>query len=247
MHGGERSIRGVLNSYARATGQFINPDKCSILFGEHCRSSDREEVVQVLQAQNVQFEEKYLGLPTPQGRMSKGWFQNLQERLTNNLVLWGDSQLAQSGREVLIKSVGQALPTYLMSVFRLPAATCDDITSMLRNYWWGAAKGRRKTNWRAWKDLIQPKSHGGMGFKDMRIFNQALLARQAWRILTVPDSLCARVLKARYFPNGDMLDTVFSGSASVTWQAIVHGLELLKKGIIWRVGNGASIRIWRDK
>ncbi|PNT62283.1 hypothetical protein BRADI_4g01061v3 [Brachypodium distachyon] len=80
----------------------------------------------------------------------------------------------------------------------------------------------------------------------MHIFNQALLARQAWRLLEFPESLCAQVLKARYYPDGDLMDTVFVGNASSTWQAIAYGLELLKEGIIWRVGRGTSIRVWRD-
>jgi hypothetical protein len=79
------------------------------------------------------------------------------------------------------------------------------------------------------------------------MFNQALLARKAWRLLTNPDSLCARVLKAKYYPNGRLEDTVFSGNASSTWTAIAYGLELLKKGLIWHIGNGQSIRIWRDQ
>ena len=100
--------------------------------------------------------------------------------------------------------------------------------------------------WRAWDDLLQPKSKGGAGFRDFRIFNQALLARQAWRLITKPDSLCAIVLKARYYPDGKLEDTVFAGNASSSWQAISYGLELLKKGLIWRVGNGRNIRVWRD-
>ena len=78
------------------------------------------------------------------------------------------------------------------------------------------------------------------------MFNQALLAHQAWRLINSPDSLCARVLKARYYPQGNILDTVFAGQPSSTWSAIAYGLELLKEGMIWRIGNGASVRIWRD-
>lgn len=43
-----------------------------------------------------------------------------------------------------------------------------------------------------------------------------------------------------------LIDTSFSASASPGWRSIEYGLELLKKGIIWRVGNGRSIRIWRN-
>lgn len=66
-----------------------------------------------------------------------------------------------------------------------------------------------------------------MGFKGLCLFNQALLARQAWRLIQFPDSLCARLLKAKYFPRGNLVDTTFSANQSQTWQAITHGLELL--------------------
>jgi hypothetical protein len=87
------------------------------------------------------------------------------------------------------------------------------------------------------------KNHGGLGFKDFRPFNQALLARQAWRLLVKPDSLCALILKSRYYPNGRLEDMVFAGNASSSWQAIQYGLELLKKGLVWRVGDGSQIFI----
>ena len=193
-----------------------------------------------------QFEEKYLGLPTPEGRMRKGKFQNLQVKLMKRICIWGDGYMAQAGREVLIKAVAQSIPTYIMGVFKLPFSVCDDLTRMVRNYWWGSEKGKRKTHWMAWDQIIKPKAMGGLGFRDYRIFNQALLARQAWRLLINPDSLCARVLKAKYYPNGRLEDTVFAGNASSTWQAITYGLELLKKGLLWRIGDGQSVRIWRD-
>ena len=100
--------------------------------------------------------------------------------------------------------------------------------------------------WLSWEKMRLPKAMGGMGFRDMRAFNQALLAKQAWRLIETPDSLCARLLKAKYFAAGHLLDTVFTGNGLAVWKGILHGLELLKKGIIWRVGNGTLIRTWRD-
>jgi hypothetical protein len=78
------------------------------------------------------------------------------------------------------------------------------------------------------------------------MFNQSLLARQAWRLIENPESLCAQLLPAKYYPDGNLIDTVFTGNPSSTWRAIEYGLELLKKGVIWRIGNGAMVRIWRD-
>jgi hypothetical protein len=178
--------------------------------------------------------------------MSSGKFQSLQARLAKCLVEWDDSHKSQAAKEVLIKAIAQAIPVYVMSVFKLPLGLCDELTRMIRRYWWGAENGKRKTHWIAWDIMLRPKDYGGVGFRDMRLFNQALLARQAWRLIQYPDTLCARILKAKYYPNGVLLDTVFSGNGSSTWHAIEYGLELLKKGVVWRVGNGANIRIWRD-
>ena len=83
--------------------------------------------------------------------------------------------------------------------------------------------------WLSWDKLRLPKCKGGMGFRDMRAFNQALLAKQAWGLIESPDSLCARLLKAKYFPNESLIDIVFTGSSSAVWKGIAHGLELVKK------------------
>jgi hypothetical protein len=78
----------------------------------------------------------------------------------------------------------------------------------------------------------------------------AMLAKQGWRkgwrILQDPNSLCARVLKAKYFPNGNILEAEASPGISYTWRSILKGVALLKEGLIWRVGDGTNIRIWRD-
>jgi hypothetical protein len=66
------------------------------------------------------------------------------------------------------------------------------------------------------------------------------------RLLLYPESLCSRVLKAKYFPQCNLLDMAPASEASVTWRAIEHGVQLLKHGVIHRVGGGQGTRIWRD-
>jgi hypothetical protein len=244
--GQANKIKDVLDVYASSTGQLINPAKCSVMFGESCPVEQRAAVKTCLQITKETFETKYLGLPTPDGRMHKGKFVSLQAKLAKCLVEWEDNHKSQSAKEVLIKSVAQALTVYVMGVFKLPMAMCDELTKMIRRYWWGAENGKRKTHWLGWDSMLRPKSQGGVGFRDMRLFNHALLARQAWRLIQYPETLCAQLLKAKYYPSGSLIDTVFTGNGSSTWHAIEYGLELLKKGVIWRVGNGVNIRAWRD-
>ena len=79
----------------------------------------------------------------------------------------------------MIKAVVQAIPTYIMGVFKLPMSVCDDLNRMVRNFWWGSVEGKRKTHWMAWNNIQAHKMKGGLGFRDFRLFNQALLVRQA--------------------------------------------------------------------
>src|SRR5438132_1136066 len=62
-----------------------------------------------------------------------------------------------------------------------------------------------------------------------------------------PDSLCARVLKGRYFPDSDFLNANYPNSASPMWKAIFKGREVLKQGLIRRVGDGTTTEIWHDR
>jgi hypothetical protein len=205
-----------------------------------------QQVREILGLERVEFEEKYLGLPTPKGRLKRGVFQPLEQRFFKRMSAWKEKELSAVGKEILIKSVAQALPNYIMSVFKVTDGLCEDLMKAIRAYWWDSEKGKRKVQWIPWKTMVLPKALGGMGFKDLILFNQALLEKQAWHLITCPDNLCARVLRAKYYPRGNLLDTVTAWEASQTWRAIEYGLELLKQGAVWRVGNGNSIRIWRD-
>lgn len=55
--------------------------------------------------------------------------------------------------------------------------------------------------------MCKPKHVGGMGFKDLISFNDALLAKHEWRIMNVRNTLLPSIFRAKYFPNGNFIDS----------------------------------------
>lgn len=159
---------------------------------------------------------------------------------------WKEKLLSKAGKEVLVKSVAQAIPTYAMSCFDLTKTLCDDISTMIGRFWWAQQDNERKMHWLSWECLSSRKEKGGLGYRDLHMFNLAMLARQGWRLLMDPNSLCAQVLRARYFPDGQILNVSEKPGISYSWRSIVRGIDALRQGLIWRVGDGTMIDIWMD-
>lgn len=100
-------------------------------------------------------------------------------------------------------------------------------------------------HWKAWEQLSDPKSEGGIGFKDIEAFNIALVGKQLWRMLTRKDTLMAKVFKGRYFSKSDPLNAPLGSRPSFAWKSIHAAQEMLKQGTRAVVGDGKNIDIWR--
>ncbi|XP_019195702.1 PREDICTED: uncharacterized protein LOC109189548 [Ipomoea nil] len=99
-------------------------------------------------------------------------------------------------------------------VFLLPNSLCTSLERIMNRFWWRNGKDGGGIHWLAWDKLCKPKKFGGLGFKDLRAFNVAILGKQGWRFLTNPQSLVARVYKARYYPNSDFLGATVGNNPS---------------------------------
>lgn len=111
----------------------------------------------MLQVHNESLSEKYLGMPSDVGSSVNGAFKYLKDRVWKRVQGWLEHTLSTGGKEVLIKAVAQAIPTYSMSCFKLRKGLCEHIDGLLRSFWWGSKEGKRRPCWVAWEDMTKPK------------------------------------------------------------------------------------------
>jgi len=178
------------------------------------------------------------------GRNKKESLRYIKERVWKKIQGWKEKILSQAGREVLLKAV-QAILNFTMSCFKLLVSLCNEIVAMIRKFYWGQKGEQRKIRWKKCKTLCKPKSEGGMGFKDLEKFNDAMLAKQVWRLLRDQNSLFYRVFKVKYFPRGSVLEATAS-SESFAWQSIIKARKVISKGMRWRIGDVKSNDIYTD-
>ena len=129
----------------------------------------------------------------------------------------------------------------------MPAVVCDKLYMVVRRFWWNPRKvAGNFLAWKSWDQLYYPKAGGGLGFRKAKIFNDALLAKITWMVISNRDSLRIRALISKYKVRSDWMDREAPKHASQTWKAIERQKKIIEKGACFIVGDGAAIDIWKD-
>ncbi|XP_057418938.1 uncharacterized protein LOC130713163 [Lotus japonicus] len=124
--------------------------------------------------------------------------------------------------------------------------TIIDINSMISNFFWGGDVSQKGMHWTKWNKLCKNKLEGGLGFRDFKAFNIALVAKNWWRIYSNPEALVAQVFKGVYFQSGDMWGAKKGYRPSYAWSSIHKSAWVFQRGGLWRIGNGKRINLWTD-
>ncbi|XP_030926610.1 uncharacterized protein LOC115953217 [Quercus lobata] len=113
-------LMAILDLYEAASRQKINADKSSIFFSTNTPSELKDEIMEVMGPMQDSKHNKYLGLPSIIGKSKKEVFAEIKEKVAKKLSGWKEKMLSIGGKEILIKAVAQAIPTYAMSFFSYP-------------------------------------------------------------------------------------------------------------------------------
>lgn len=146
------------------------------------------EIKYVLCINVVKGHDLCLGLPTFFLRSKRIQFSSLRDRLCNRSNWRAAKLFSTDGREVLIKSILQAILSYAMSCFKILISLYKELEQLCAKFWWRSSNRNSGVHWATWPPFVSQNSWG-LGFRSRVEFNKALIAKQVWRIIQYPDSL----------------------------------------------------------
>ena len=101
---------------------------------EKCSLEDQVAILVILQITSEGFEDKYLGLPVPEGHMKAGKFQSTKDKALKRVTYWVQKYASSWVKEIHINSVIQAISVYAMGIFKFPVSLCDELSQIIRNF-----------------------------------------------------------------------------------------------------------------
>jgi hypothetical protein len=191
---------------------------------------------------------KYLGLPLGASYKAKHIWDGVLEKMEYRLASWKQMYLSKGGRITLIKSTLANLPTYYLSLFPIPVSVAKRIEKLQRQFLWGGIGEEFKFHLVNWMKVCTPVKEGGLGIRNLIVFNRALLGKWLWRYGVERDAWWRVVVEARY-------GSLWGGWCSLEsraaygvglWKNIRKGWDTFRGFTRHVVGNGTKISFWHD-
>ncbi|XP_074378628.1 uncharacterized protein LOC141720172 [Apium graveolens] len=237
-------MKDILQQYQNVSGQMINSSKSNITFSPNTAREDRAGVCEVLRIQETDAPGKYLGMPMRMGRNKMEVLGFLKDKVQQKLQGWANKDISKHGKLTLLSSATQVLPSFWMNVFLIPIGICEDIERKMNGFLWGRGVTGKGVRWMSWARMCRPKGCGGLGVKDLRKFNLAMLAKQGWRLVQQSNVLVSSIIKARYYPNTSFLEAGVGRNPSYVWRSLMEAIGVVKAGTRRKIGNGMDTKVW---
>jgi hypothetical protein len=172
-------LRMLLLSFEAVSGLKINLDKSVLVLVGLVDNMD--DLAGILGCEVSSLPLKYLGLPLGAPFKTKSSWDEVVGKVERWLASWKRLYLSKGGRVTLVKSTLSNLPTYFLSLFPIPSSVASRIEKLHRDFLWGGIGEEFKFHLVNWAKVCSPISSGGLGIRNLRIFNKALLGKWLWR------------------------------------------------------------------
>jgi hypothetical protein len=243
-----QKLNSILADFIEASGMSLNLDKSKLYFF-NTPPSVQHHISRLLGIPRRSLPSNYLGIPLSGAAASNISWDNLLLSISNRLSNWTFRPLNIASRLVLLKSVLQALPTYLFTALAAPKKVIKAIRSLQRNFLWSGHQPNKKWALVNWDKLCLPKSQGGLGLRDPGKLNQVMGAKIWWRWLKNPTTAWAQLWKQKYAPHIPedqeiRLNNHIQGSN--IWNTAWKNRTLVQHHAFWEVRDGGNTLFWTD-
>lgn len=189
------NLKRLLRCFSLTSGLRVNFSKSKV-FGVGVGKEEMGRLANFMGCEASEFPFTYLGLPIGANmKLAKNW-NPVIERFKCKLNCWKKNTLSFGGRLTLVNSVLGSLPLYYMSVYKAPSKVIDKLEMIRRRFLWKGTVEKRCINWVAWDKVTTPKHMGGLGVKDLKDFNNSLLAKWWWKLRKESSALWSKVIKS---------------------------------------------------
>lgn len=114
-----------------------------MFFSLNVSSAQIDAIKEIFNLNVVLIHEKCLGLPSMVGRNKNFFFNDLKLKITNKIKGWQNTFFSCAGKEVITKVVAQAIPSYAISVFKIPFDLCIEMQRLLKIFRWRKKKNKK--------------------------------------------------------------------------------------------------------
>lgn len=130
-----KQLKVLFDRYAQVLGHIFNLEKSSMFSSARVPEGQTVTIKTLVQLKVISKHEKHLGLPFTIGRKEMHLFDDVKLNVLNKISTYHNKLFSSGGKEVLIKVVAQAVPTFAMSVFKLPMDLCNDTQKVVAGFW----------------------------------------------------------------------------------------------------------------
>ncbi|KAL9687736.1 hypothetical protein QQ045_032143 [Rhodiola kirilowii] len=192
-------IKEALAMFHGWSGLEVNGNKSAIFFGG-CGEEEQWSLAQAVGFSVGKLPFSYLGVLLDGRSLRRSAYDGIVDKMTSKIKSWASRCLSYAGRLVLVKHVLSTISSYWMRVLLFPKFVLKKVAAICRNFLWsGTSVGKR--NLVAWKRVTRSKDEGGLGIKNIFIFNKALLLKQIWDLCLKKDSMWIRWMHTYFFNN----------------------------------------------
>ena len=207
-HGSKSSIRtvmSILQDFSLLSGLQVNNSKCE-LYSPGIPPHELQEIHQITGFKLGELPVRYLGIPLTTRKPSLKDFQPLLDKITTRINSWTAKHLSYAGRLQLIQSVLTSIYSFWSQHFLLPMKVMKKINQLCSAFFWHGNSDHAKGARVKWDTICQPKAEGGLGLKQVKEWNVAILLKNIWIILTKAGSLWVAWLKQYILKNDNYWD-----------------------------------------